>query len=319
MNSNSADKQIYLTEVGPRDGLQNEKETILTEIKVAFVNALSRTGICEIEVSSFVSPQKIPQLADSSEVFRKIERVPGVIYSALVPNEHGLERALEAKVNKIAVFTAASETFNQENINATIAESIERFRPVVARAKQEKLPVRGYISTCFHCPYVGKIAPNAVVPVVQQLLALGVDEIALSDTIGKAVPMEVRALLDAVLKQLSRERVALHFHDTYGMGVANVLAGWEYGISRFDASAGGLGGCPYAPGASGNVATEDVVYALRNSGAKLSVDLNQVIAASQFLAAHLQKPLLSRVYGARSSMNLSPGPSPSRRGAPKAG
>ncbi|MBI3660060.1 hydroxymethylglutaryl-CoA lyase [Candidatus Acetothermia bacterium] len=303
MRINLADKPIYLTEVGPRDGLQNEKEIIPTEVKVAFVNALSRTGVSEIEVSSFVSPKKIPQLADSSEVFQKIERVPGIIYSALVPNAQGFERALEAKVNKIAVFTAASETFNQKNINATIAESIERFKPVVARAKQEKLPVRGYISTCFHCPYEGKIAPSAVIPIVQQLLALGVDEIVLSDTIGKAVPTEVRTLLDAVLKQLSQERVTLHFHDTYGTGIANVLAGWEYGISRFDASAGGLGGCPYAPGASGNVATEDVVYALQNSGAKLSVDLNQVIAASQRIAAHLQKPLPSRVYGAYRSKN----------------
>lgn len=303
MRTNPSNKTIYLTEVGPRDGLQNEKEIIPTEIKIAFVNALSRTGVSEIEASSFVSPKKIPQLADSLEVFQKIERVPRVIYSALVPNEQGLARALEAKVNKIAVFTAASETFNQKNINATIAESIERFRPVVARAKQEKLPVRGYISTCFHCPYEGKIVPSVVIPIVQQLLTLGVDEIVLSDTIGKAVPTEVRALLDAVLKQLSRERVALHFHDTYGTGIANVLAGWEYGISRFDASAGGLGGCPYAPGASGNVATEDVVYALQNSGAKLSVDLNQVIAASQLIAAHLQKPLPSRVYGAYRSKN----------------
>ncbi len=292
------EKTIYLTEVGPRDGLQNEKEIIPTETKIAFVNALAHTGISEIEVSSFVSPKRIPQLADALEVFKKIERLPGLVYSALVPNEQGMERALEARVDKIAIFTAASETFNQRNINATIAESIERFRPVVAQAKQEKLPVRGYISTCFYCPYEGKVALTSVIPVVEQLLNLGVDEIVLSDTIGKAVPNEVRALLDLALKTLSLDRIALHFHDTYGTGVANVLAGWDYGITRFDASAGGLGGCPFAPGASGNVATEDVVYALQNSGAKISVNLEQVMAASRLISNSLQKPLASKVYAA---------------------
>jgi hydroxymethylglutaryl-CoA lyase len=289
---------IYLTEVGPRDGLQNEKEIIPTSIKVAFVNALSRTGVSEIEVSSFVSSKKIPQLADASDVFRQIERQPGIIYSALVPNQQGFERALEAGVTKIAIFTAASETFNQKNINATIAESIERFQPVLARAKREKLFVRGYISTCFYCPYEGKMTPPSVISVLRPLLELGVDEIVLSDTIGKAVPRDVQALLDLALQHVSLDRLALHFHDTYGTGVANVLAGWEYGVSRFDASAGGLGGCPYAPGASGNVATEDVVDALQRSGAALSVDLPQVMAASQLILAHLGRAPASRVHGA---------------------
>jgi hydroxymethylglutaryl-CoA lyase len=291
-------REIYLTEVGPRDGLQNEKETIPTEAKISFVNALARTGVSEVEVSSFVSPKRIPQLADAQDVFRQIERLPGVVYSALVPNEQGMERALEARVDKIAIFTAASETFNRKNINATIAESIERFRPVIVTAKREKIPVRGYISMCFYCPYEGKIAPRSVIPIIEQLLSLGVDEVVLSDTIGKAVPNEVRALLDLAVNALSIDRVALHFHDTYGMGIANLLAGWEYGVIRFDVSAGGLGGCPYAPGASGNVSTEDVVYALQNSGAKLSVNLDKVMEASRLISNYLQKPLASRVYRA---------------------
>jgi hydroxymethylglutaryl-CoA lyase len=296
-------KRIYLTEVGPRDGLQNEKETIPTEIKVAFVDALARTGVSEVEVSSFVSPKSIPPLADALEVFQKIERMPGIIYSALVPNEQGMERALEARVNKIAIFTAASETFNQKNIDATIDESIERFKPIVARAKREKRLIRGYISTSFYCPYEGKIAPKTVVSVAQRLLDLGIDEIVLSDTIGKAVPSEVRALLDVVLKKISVNDVGLHFHDTYGTGVANVLAGWEYGVSRFDASAGGLGGCPYAPGALGNVATEDVLYVLQQSGANISVDLDKVIIASKLIASHIRRPLPSRVYRAAYAKN----------------
>lgn len=287
---------VRIIEVSPRDGLQNEPGIVPTDDKVAFVNALSRTGIGEIEVGSFVSPVAVPQLADTDEVFRKIERVPGVIYSALVPNERGLERARAVSAQKIAVFTAASETFTQRNIKATIRESLERFRPVVAGAKRDGMVVRGYVSTAVFCPYEGRIAPTRVTEVMKRLLDLGADEISLGDTIGKAAPADVRRLLDAALPCLSRDRLTLHFHDTYGMAVANALtAWWEYGVEAFDSSAGGLGGCPYAPGASGNVATEDLVYALKASGATVPVDETQVVTAARRLTRHLRHGLTSRL------------------------
>ncbi len=287
---------VRIIEVGPRDGLQHEPGVVPTDEKVAFVNALSRTGVVEIEVGSFVSPVAVPQLADTGEVFRKIERVPGVIYSALVPNERGLERARAVSAQKIAVFTAASESFTQRNIKATIRESLERFRPVVASAKRDGMVVRGYVSTAVFCPYEGWIAPTRVTEVMKRLLDLGVDEISLGDTIGKASPADVRRLLDAVLPCLSRDRLSLHFHDTYGMAVANALtAWWEYGVEAFDSSAGGLGGCPYAPGASGNVATEDLVYALKASGATVPVDETLVVAAARRLVRHLGRGLTSRL------------------------
>lgn len=287
---------IRITEVGPRDGLQNEPNLIPTESKIAFINALSRTGATEIEAGSFVSPKAVPQLADSEEVFRKIERVPGVVYSALVPNERGFERARSVGVQKIAVFTAASEMFTRRNIHATIRESIDRFKPVVAEAKQEQMVVRGYISTAVFCPYEGKIEPERVVETMKQLLDLGMDEISLGDTIGKASPPDVRRLLDAVLPSIAPARVSLHFHDTYGMAVANALtAWWEYGIEAFDTSAGGLGGCPYAPGASGNVATEDLVYALKASGAIVTVDETKVVEAVRQISRYLSRPLASRL------------------------
>ncbi|HKN85757.1 MAG TPA: hydroxymethylglutaryl-CoA lyase [Nitrospiraceae bacterium] len=289
-------RPIRIIEVGPRDGLQNEPGIIPTESKIAFVNALSRTGVAEIEVGSLVSPKAVPQLADSDEVFRKIERMPGVMYSALVPNERGLERARTVAAQKIAVFTAASETFTKRNINATIHESIERFASVISGAKRDGMAVRGYISTAVFCPYEGGIEPSRVVDVMKRLLALGVDDISLGDTIGKASPADVRALLDTVLPHIARERVSLHFHDTYGMALANALtAWWEYGIEAFDGSAGGLGGCPYAPGASGNVATEDLVFALKASGATVSVDEQKVIAAAQQIGGALDHPLASRL------------------------
>ncbi len=284
--------------MAPRDGLQNEKAVVPTEVKAAFVDALSAAGYDEIEVSAFVSPKWIPQLADAEEVFGRIQRREGVVYSALVPNEQGLERALKARVGKIAVFTAASETFNRKNINASIAESIERFVPVVPRAQAAGLNVRGYVSTAFWCPYEGKIEPEAVVDVVKRLLDLGVDEISIGDTIGKAVPLEVHALLDLLLDALAQDRIAMHFHDTYGTAVANALAAYERGIAIFDASAGGVGGCPYAPGAAGNVATEDLAWALTRSGATVALDLEKVRAASDLLAGALGRPLGSRVRDA---------------------
>lgn len=287
---------LRIIEVGPRDGLQNEPDLLSTADKAAFVNALSRTGVAEIEVGSFVSPQAIPQLADTDELCRTIERRPGVIYSALVPNERGLERARAAAVDKIAVFTAASETFARRNIKCGVRESMDRFAPVVAAAKGDGMTVRGYISTVTHCPFEGPIAPSRIVDVMLRLLDLGVEEISLGDTIGKAAPTDIRRLLDEVLPHIERSRLSLHVHDTYGMGVANVLAAWtDYGIQAFDTAAGGLGGCPYAPGASGNVATEDVVFALKASGATLSVDERLVIAAARAVGKLLKRPLASRL------------------------
>ena len=303
MNAETRDPmtQVRVVEVGPRDGLQNEKALIPTDAKVAFVDALSEAGYTDIEVSAFVSPTWVPQLADAAEVFARIRRREGVRYSALVPNDKGLDRALEARAQGIAVFTAASETFNRKNINASIAESIERFRPVVPRAKREGLFVRGYVSTAFWCPYEGKIGPRAVTDVVRRLLDLDVDEISIGDTIGKAVPAEVDDLLDVLLDALPQERVAMHFHDTYGTAVANALAAYDRGITIFDSSAGGVGGCPYAPGAAGNIATEDLVWALTRSGASTGIDLARVSAASDLLASALGRPLRSRVREALSS------------------
>lgn len=289
---------MWITEVAPRDGLQNESQTIPTPIKVAFIEALARTGVQEIEVSSFVSPRWVPQLADAEEVFQSIHRKEGILYSALVPNLKGLERALSAKVDKIAVFTAASETFNRKNTNASIDTSIERFREVVEGAHEAGIPVRGYISTAFYCPFEGKIPVSQVMHVVEKLLDVGVDEIDLADTIGRAVPRDIRALLESVLKVLPRERLALHVHDTYGTGVANVLTAYEtFGIERFDSSAGGLGGCPFAPGATGNVATEDITYALRMSGAPVEVSLKALYEAVEIIRPHIQRPVASRLWG----------------------
>lgn len=287
---------IRIIEVGPRDGLQHEPVIVSTEVKVTFIDALAGSGVAEIEAGSFVSPRAIPQLADSEEVLRKITRRPGVIYSALVPNERGLERARAAAVNKIAVFTAVSDTFTRQNINCTVHESIERFRPVVFGAKRDGLPVRGYISTVTHCPFEGAVAPSGVLDVMRRLLDLGVDEISLGDTVGKAAPRDIRKLLDVIAPRIERSRLSLHFHDTCGMAVANVLTSWaEYGIEAFDTSAGGLGGCPYAPGASGNVATEDVVYALKASGGFLAVDERKVVAAAAEIGKVLNRPLSSRL------------------------
>lgn len=278
---------VKIIEVGPRDGLQNEPRTIPPEAKIAFIDALSTTGLREIEAGAFVSPRWIPQLADAEQVFSRIRRVPGVCYSALVPNLQGLERALGVEVDKIAVFTAASESFNRKNINTTIQESIQRFIPVVERAKKEKLPVRGYISTALWCPYEGRIAPAKTVEVVRMLLDLGVDEVSIGDTIGKAVPEEVRTLLDQLLPVCPVARVAMHFHDTYHHAVENVLVAYRMGVKTFDASTGGIGGCPYAPGASGNVATEHVIQTLCDAGESVDIDLDRLAAARSVIASAL--------------------------------
>lgn len=302
---NSHRSPIRITEVSPRDGLQNEPGFIPTARKVAFINALSQTGVAEIEAGSFVSPSAVPQLADSDEVFRAIERAPGVAYSALVPNERGFERAQAAALDKIAVFTAASETFTRHNIKATIQESLTRFKPIVPAAKRDGMVVRGYISTVLFCPYEGRISPALVSGVMKRLLDLGVDEISLGETIGKAAPADIRQLLDAVMPEIEPARLSLHFHDTYGMAIANALtAWWDYGVTAFDCSAGGLGGCPYAPGATGNVATEDLVFALKASGAAVTVDETKVISCLQELDGLLQHPLSSRLSQLRRRQKL---------------
>ena len=284
---------LRLVEVGPRDGLQTAGAAVTTDAKVAFVDSLSVSGLREIEAGAFVSPKAVPEMADSDRVFARIQRRPGVIYSALVPNEKGLERALAAGAGKIAVFTAASETFNQKNINASIAESIERFKPVLSSAT---VPTRAYVSTAFFCPYEGKIKPEAVVDVVRRLQDLKAGEYSIGDTIGRATPDDVRRLLDLLLKAVPIETIFLHFHDTYGMAVANALAAWEeYAISGFDASTGGVGGCPYAPGASGNVAMEDLVFAFTASGGVTGVDVKALQAAARSLAAAMGRPVSSRL------------------------
>lgn len=287
---------IRITEVSPRDGLQHEPVFVPTARKIALINALSRTGVAEIEAGSFVSPAAIPQLADSDEVFRAIDRIPGVTYSALVPNERGLERARAAAVNKIAVFTAASDSFTQRNIKATVQESLARFKPIVTAATRDGIAVRAYVSTVVFCPYEGRIPSAHVRDVMKRLLDLGVDDISLGETIGKASPSDIRALLDTVMSDIEAVRLSLHFHNTYGMAVANALtAWWDYGITAFDCSAGGLGGCPYAPGAAGNVATEDLVFALKASGASVPVDERLVAACAHQLSGAVRHGLNSRL------------------------
>ncbi len=274
-------RAIRLVEVGPRDGLQNEKATIPTDVKVAFVDALSEAGFDEIEVSSFVSAKWIPQLADAADVFAQITRRPGVRYTALVPNEVGLERAIAAHADKVSVFTAASESFAKKNINATIAESIDRFRPVV---QASPVPVRGYVSTAWHCPYEGPIAPDAVLPVCEALLEIGCAELSIGDTIGKATTTEVTALLERLVPRIGAGSLTMHFHDTYGRAVENARVSAEFGITVFDASAGGIGGCPYAPGATGNVATQALVRLFEG---RTAIDLPRLDMASTIVRGWL--------------------------------
>jgi hydroxymethylglutaryl-CoA lyase len=279
---------VSVYEVGPRDGLQNEAETLPVAVRAEFVDRLTGAGLPAIEVGSFVSRAAVPQLADTDELYRRIHRASGVRYPALVPNLKGLERALAVGVREIAVFTAASETFNRNNIRAGIDESIERFRPVVAQARQEMVRVRGYVSTAFGCPYEGEVSPEAVREVVHKLLDLPVDEISIGDTIGVATPAQVYDVIETLYDSgVTRAVLALHFHDTRGTALANVYAGLECGVTTFDASAGGLGGCPYAPGASGNLATEDLLYMLEGLGIETGVTLARLVEASRFLAGRL--------------------------------
>jgi isopropylmalate/homocitrate/citramalate synthase len=279
---------VTVYEVGPRDGLQNEAETLSVEVRAEYVDRLTEAGLPAIEVGSFVSPKAIPQLADTGDVFARIHRASGTRYPALVPNLKGLERAIEAGVREIAVFTAASETFNRHNINAGVDESIERFRPVVSRAREERIRVRAYVSTAFGCPYEGPVPPDAVREVVHKLLDLPVDEISIGDTIGVATPAGVYDVIETLYDSgVTRAVLALHFHDTRGTGLANVYAGLQCGVPTYDSSAGGLGGCPYAPGAAGNLATEDLIYLLQGLSIETGVSLLKVVEASRFLAQAL--------------------------------
>src|SRR5687768_3419972 len=250
---------VKLVEVGPRDGLQNEKVTIPTEAKIAYITALGDAGLRVIEAGAFVSPKWVPQMADSADVYRDIPKDPGVEYPVLVPNMKGLERAMEAGVKSIAIFTAASETFNKRNINMSIDQSFENYAPVVGRALGEGMRVRGYISTAFGCPYEGEVAPEKVLEVSARLLDLGCYEVSVGDTIGVGTPMQVQGVIGVLLQVIPTLKLAMHFHDTRGTALANTLAALEMGIATFDASSGGLGGWPYAPGASGTLATEDLV------------------------------------------------------------
>ncbi len=290
--------RVTVVEVGPRDGLQNEKGVVSTADKVRFIDLLSVAGCPVIEATSFVSPKAVPQLADAAEVMAAIQRKPGVRYTALVPNQKGMERALAAEVDEVAVFTGASETFVQHNINTSIAGSIENFRPVVEMARGAGKRVRGYISTAFGCPYEGHVAPDAVVRVADLLLDLGVAELSIGDTIGVATPNQVVEVMELLLGRVPVERLAMHFHDTRGTALANVLAALQVGISIFDSSTGGLGGCPYAPGASGNLATEDLLYLLHGLGIETGVSLDGVVEASRFLAGVRGRAPASRYYAA---------------------
>ncbi|MCP3902886.1 MAG: hydroxymethylglutaryl-CoA lyase [Planctomycetes bacterium] len=287
---------VRIQEVGPRDGLQNEPRPVPTDVKVAFVERLAAAGLTEIEATSFVRPDRVPQLADATELAARLPALPAVTISALVPNAFGLRRAIEAGIERIAVFTAASDTFARHNINMSVDESLEVYAPVVRDALAGGLSVRGYVSTCFVCPYEGEVSRERVREVTERLLEMGVDEVAISDTIGAAVPRDVFDTVGLVLERVPAERLALHLHDTYGLALANVHAGLELGITCFDSAAGGFGGCPYAPGAAGNVATEDLVYLLDRLGIETGVDLEQVVAAAELIAGALGKEPPSRQF-----------------------
>jgi hydroxymethylglutaryl-CoA lyase len=289
---------VTLYEVGPRDGLQNESRLVPTDDKVALIDALSATGIPAIEVTSFVNPKWIPQLADAGDVVRRIHRQPGVRYSALVPNRHGLEGALAAGLQEIAVFMSASETHNKKNINKTIAETLVAFHDTVPPALAAGLKVRAYVSTVYGCPYEGAVDPARVIDLCRQLRALGCYQISLGDTIGVATPRQVRDVLSLVLAEVPRSEVAVHFHDTRGTALANILVSVEMGITTVDAALGGLGGCPYAPGAAGNVATEDVVYMLDGMGVRTGVDVDKLMRASELASTLLGREVPSKFYKA---------------------
>jgi len=297
----SLPSHVRLVEVGPRDGLQNEAQPISVADKVQLVDALSAAGLSYIEVSSFVSPKWVPQMAGSADVFAQIQRKPGVTYGALAPNLRGFEDALAAGVKEVAVFAAASEAFSQRNINCSISESLERFAPIMAAARQHGISVRGYVSCVLGCPYEGEIAPEQVAAVARELYAMGCYEVSLGDTIGTGTAGNTRRLFEVVGAQVPRDKLAGHFHDTYGQAIANIYAGLLEGITVFDSSIAGLGGCPYAKGASGNVATEDVLYLLNGLGIDTGIDLDALIRAGLQISHVLGRPTGSRVAKARTA------------------
>lgn len=287
-------KHVVIKEVGPRDGLQNEKRFIKTKDKIELINKLSETGLSYIEVTSFVHPRWIPQLADAKEVFQQMKRQKDVTYAALIPNVKGLENALEVGIDEANIFMSASETHNKNNINKTVNETYPVLQAVVQEAKKANLSVRGYVSTVFGCPYEGAISKEQVLTVVDRLVNMGVSEISLGDTIGVAVPTQVEQLLEALLKKFSPSLFAMHFHDTRGTAIANIVKSLEMGITTFDSSVGGLGGCPYAKGASGNVATEDVLYLLTEMGIQTGVNEKKLLNASLFIEQKIGKQLHSK-------------------------
>lgn len=290
--------QARIVEVGPRDGLQNEKEFVATEDKIQLIKMLAQTGLTHIEATSFVNPKWIPQLADAVEVISKLPVQEGIQYSALVPNLTGFQRAMETGIKEIAVFMSASETHNKKNINKSMEETFPVLREVTEAATAQGIRVRGYVSTVFSCPYEGEIATESVVRVIEELLQMGIYEVSLGDTIGAATPKQVKEKLKVLLRHVPVERLAGHFHDTRGTGLANVYASLEAGVRVFDSSIGGLGGCPYAPGSSGNVSTEDLVYMLEGMGVSTGVKLSEIVKAGAFIQEKLGKILPSKVLAA---------------------
>ena len=290
---------VRIVEVGPRDGLQNEKQIVPTEIKIEFIRQLAETGLRTIEATAFVSPKWVPQMADHAEVLRALPLGDGIRYPVLVPNMRGFEEAIDAGATEAAVFAAASETFSQRNINCSIAESLERFAPVFAGARAANIRVRGYVSCALGCPYEGEVPPAKVAEVAAALFQSGCYEISLGDTIGVGTPIRTSELIGTVAGRVPIEKLAGHFHDTYGQALANIYAALVAGVGVFDASVSGLGGCPYAPGAAGNVATEDLLYMLNGMGIETGVDLDRLIAAGAFICEQLNRPTQSRVARAR--------------------
>jgi len=294
---------VTLYEVGPRDGLQAEMEIVSAADKIALIDTLSLTGLTQIEAASFVSPKWVPQMADAAEVMAGITRAPGVTYPVLTPNLKGYESAKDTHVTTVAIFGAASETFSQRNINCSIAESLDRFTFIMEEAARDHIRVRGYVSTVIACPYEGPIQPRAVADMARTMLDMGCYEISLGDTIGTGTPADVSRLLDTLLKVIPAEKLAVHFHDTYGQALANILTSLDYGIATIDSSVGGLGGCPYAPGASGNVATEDVLYMLNGMGIDTGVDLEAIVAAAWQISEILGRPPRSKVAVAKGNQS----------------
>lgn len=285
---------VRIVEVGPRDGLQNEKTLVPADVKIALIQRLAKAGLSTVEATAFVSAKWVPQMADSTEVMKGICRKPGVSYAALIPNLKGYEVARECGANEVAIFAAASESFSQRNINCSIAESLARFEPVLEAARSDGIRVRGYVSCVLGCPYEGEVTPYAVAWVASALLEMGCYEVSLGDTIGVGTPAKVQRMLRRVSEAVPMSRLAGHFHDTYGMAIANIYASLQLGMAVFDSSVAGLGGCPYAKGASGNVATEDVVYLLDSLGVTTGVDMTALLAASEFISAYLGRPSSSK-------------------------